>query len=114
MRAPHKVWPFRRMSILVRTRLWLLCVLLAALFPAETRAVEKIIRHPIHTSYTVHDPAFQESIIHHLHAPLIGGNKITELINGVEFYPEMLKGIRNASNTITFENFIWYSGNISD
>jgi cardiolipin synthase A/B len=98
----------------LRTRLWLLCILLAAPVLPNTRAVEKIIRHPIVTDYSVNSPAFQESISHHLHAPLVGGNKVKELINGMEFFPEMLHAIGKASNSITFENFIWRSGKISD
>jgi cardiolipin synthase len=102
------------MSIFFPARLWLLCVLLAAPFFSTLRAVEKIIRHPIRTDYTVHDAAFQESINHHLHAPLVEGNKIQELVNGAEIFPAMLDAIRNASNTITFENFIWRPGKLSE
>lgn len=80
----------------------------------ETRAVEKIIRSPIVTDYGVGDPAFLETITRQLHDPLLGGNKITELINGVQIFPAMLDAIRHASNSITFENFIWRSGELSD
>jgi cardiolipin synthase len=102
------------MSNYLSARRWLLCVLLAAAFFPNTRAVEKIIRHPIQTDYGVSSTAFQESISQHLHAPLVGGNKVKELINGIEFFPAMLDAIRGASNSITFENFIWRSGKISD
>src|SRR5687768_12461292 len=102
------------MSIFLPTRLWLLGLLLATAGFFPTGAVEKIIRHQIRTDDTVHDAAFQESISHHLHAALVGSNKVTALINGMEFFPAMLEAIRNASNTITFENFIWRSGRISD
>ena len=102
------------MSICLPARLWLLCALLSATGLSRSHAVEKIIRHPIHVPYTIHDGQFQESISHQIHAPLVGGNKITELVNGVEFFPVMLEAIRRASNTITFENFIWKSGQISD
>lgn len=102
------------MSIFLPARLWLLCLLLATLSVPKSSAVEKIIRHPIETDYTVHSTAFHESISHHLHAPLVNGNKVQELINGSQFFPAMLHAIRNASNSITFENFIWRSGKISD
>src|SRR5688572_33395644 len=102
------------MSIFLPVRLGLLCMLLAVPDFFRSWAVEKIIRVPIQTDYTVHDPAFQQSISHHLHAPLVEGNKIQELINGVEIFPAMLNAIRNASNTITFENFIWRPGKISE
>jgi cardiolipin synthase A/B len=102
------------MRIFFPARLWLLCMLLASSGFLTSQAVEKIIRFPIETDYTVHDPAFRESISHHLHAPLVEGNKIKELINGVEIFPAMLGAIRNASNTITFENYIWRPGELSD
>jgi len=81
---------------------------------APTWAVEKIIRTPIEVDYGVRDPAFQNTISHHLHDPLVPGNKIHELINGVEIFPAMLEAIGRATNTITFENFIWRSGQLSD
>jgi cardiolipin synthase A/B len=102
------------MSVFLLARLWLLCALLALPGFFRSGAVEKIIRYEIQTSDTVHDPAFQESISHQIHAPLVAGNKIKELVNGVEFFPAMIEAIRHASNTITFENFIWRSGVISD
>ncbi|HTG43473.1 MAG TPA: phospholipase D-like domain-containing protein [Verrucomicrobiae bacterium] len=100
------------MQTVFPTRLWLLCMLLAGLV-MESHAVEKLIRRPIVTDYGVSDPAFQETISHHLHDPLVAGNKITELVNGVEIFPEMLRAIGQATNTITFENFIWRSGVLS-
>jgi cardiolipin synthase A/B len=102
------------MSIVLPARFWLLCALLSAFGLSSSHAVEKIIRHPVRVDYTVHDAQFQESISHQIHAPLVGGNKVTELVNGVEFFSVMLDAIRRASNTITFENFIWRSGKISD
>lgn len=80
----------------------------------RTLAVEKIIRGPIQTDYSVTNTAFLQSISHLLSAPLVGGNKIKELLNGVEIFPTMLQAIREATNTITFENFHWHSGVLSD
>lgn len=102
------------MSVNFRARLWVLCALLACAGFHPGFAVEKIIRHQITTEYGVDHPAFHESISHHLHAPLVGGNKVKELINGVEIFPAMLNAIRAATNTITFENFIWRKGKLSD
>src|SRR6185369_2380105 len=97
-----------------RMRRWMLLSLVLACVPAGVQAVEKIIRTPIETDYSVTDPAFRETISHHLHDPLVPGNKIQELVNGVEIFPAMLEAIRQATNTITFENFIWRSGELSD
>jgi cardiolipin synthase A/B len=102
------------MNILISARLWLLCLILAAPALREGAAVEKIIRFPIETDYSVTNAVFLDSITHHLRAPLAEGNKIKELINGVEIFPAMLEAIRGASNSITFENFVWRSGELSD
>jgi cardiolipin synthase len=44
---------------------------------------------------------------------LVDGNKILELVNGEEFFPAMLEAVRNAEQSINFENFVWRSGEIS-
>jgi cardiolipin synthase len=45
---------------------------------------------------------------------MVGGNKIEYLSNGVQYFPAMLSAIAGAQKTITFENFIWRSGEVSD
>jgi cardiolipin synthase len=101
------------MRVLFPARLWLL-VLLVCAGDFRAGAVEKIIRVPIEVDYGVDTPAFRETISHQLHDQLIPGNKIQGLVNGVEIFPAMLEAIRGASNSITFENFIWRSGKLSD
>lgn len=88
--------------------------ILLALAGGNSLAVDKLIRVPIHTDYAVTDPAFTNSISGLLRSPVIGGNKIQPLKNGVEYFPAMLEAIRAAEKTITFENFIWRSGQVSD
>lgn len=77
-------------------------------------AIEKLIRVPIQTDYSVEDPAFLESIGHLLRSQLVQGNKVEELVNGSNIFPAMLEAIRHAKYSITFENFIWRSGELSD
>jgi phosphatidylserine/phosphatidylglycerophosphate/cardiolipin synthase-like enzyme len=45
---------------------------------------------------------------------MVAGNKIEELNNGVQYFPAMLGAIASAQKTITFENFIWRSGEVSE
>jgi cardiolipin synthase len=89
-------------------------LILVALMAFSTPAMEKIIRTPIETDYSVEAPQFLRSMSQQLHASVTESNKVTALINGVQIFPAMLEAIRNATNTITFENFIWRSGNLSD
>lgn len=88
--------------------------LLASAAPSPCFALEKIIRKPIVTDYAITNAQFFQSISHLLRAPLVPGNKITELVNGDAFFPVMLDEIRKAKKTICIESFIWDSGKISD
>jgi len=75
---------------------------------------EKKIRHRITTDYSVGDEVFVRTMGHLLGPPLLGGNKVTLLENGEEIFPAMLEAIRSAERTITFENFLWKEGEISE
>ena len=78
-------------------------------FPAE-----KKVRHPIRANYNVGDEVFVRTIGHLLGPSLVEGNKVTPLENGDQIFPAMLSGIRSAQRTITFENFLFQEGEISD
>src|SRR4051794_6409767 len=58
--------------------------------------------------------AFADDIAQSLGAPMTDGNRIETLVNGDQIFPAMLDAIRHATNSITFENFIWRSGTLSD
>ena len=45
--------------------------------------------------------------------PIVDGNHVTPLRNGDEIFPAMLAGIASAERTITFETFIYWSGDIA-
>jgi cardiolipin synthase len=46
--------------------------------------------------------------------PLLKGNKVAALENGDQIFPALLEAIHSAQRTITFENFLWKEGQISD
>ena len=46
--------------------------------------------------------------------PLLKGNKVTALENGDQIFPALLAAIRSAQRTITFENFLFQEGEVSD
>jgi len=58
------------------------------------------------------DPTFERCMAHLLGPPLVSGNRITSLLNGDEIFPAMLAAIRSAKATITFETYIYWSGNV--
>lgn len=72
------------------------------------------IRRLIATTYSVADEEFLRSMSHLLGPPLVGGNKITTLVNGDQIFPAMLQAIREAKKTITFETYIFSSGVVGD
>ena len=78
-------------------------------FPAE-----KKVRHPITASYDIGDDVFVRTRDHLLGPPLVEGNKMTPLENGEQIFPAMIEAIASAQRTITFENFLFKEGEISD
>ncbi len=60
--------------------------------------------------YSVSDPQFERTVGNLLGPAVFDGNKITTLLNGVEIFPAMLEAIKNAKKTITFETYIYWSG----
>ena len=73
---------------------------------------EKKVQTRISELYAVQDPQFLRTMNHLLGPPLVAGNHVQELINGDEIFPPMLAAIRAAQKTITFETFIYWSGDI--
>ena len=70
------------------------------------------IQYKLPHRYAVDDPQFRQAMSVLLGPPLLEGNKVTALQNGDEIFPAMLEAIRGAEKTITFETFIYWSGEI--
>ena len=62
--------------------------------------------------YDVANPQFLRSMSVLLGPALVQGNRTETLLNGDEIFPAMLKAIREAKKTITFETYIYWSGAI--
>ncbi|MGH8174069.1 MAG: phospholipase D-like domain-containing protein, partial [Rhodanobacteraceae bacterium] len=62
--------------------------------------------------YALQDPQFKRSLNSLLGPSIVGGNRIETLRNGDEIFPAMLKAIREAKETIDFETYIYWSGDI--
>lgn len=73
---------------------------------------EKKIERQLHRLYDVHDPQFRRSMGVLLGPPIIEGNRVEVLLNGEQIFPAMLKAIREARHTITFETYIYWSETI--
>jgi cardiolipin synthase len=62
--------------------------------------------------YDLEHPQFLRSMSVLLGPALVHGNRAETLLNGDEIFPAMLKAIRAARTTITFETYIYWSGAI--
>jgi cardiolipin synthase len=73
---------------------------------------EKKVASRVESLYGVRDPQFLRSMGLLLGPGIQQGNRIDYLENGDQIFPAMLEAIRSAKKTITFETFIYWSGEI--
>jgi cardiolipin synthase len=85
---------------------------LVVLFIANLTLGDKHIEQRVETLYTSADAQFQRNMNVMFGPPLIGGNQARALVNGDVFFADMLQAIADAKRTITFESYIFWSGDI--
>ena len=73
---------------------------------------EKKIERHIERLYRLDDPRFHQELGTMLGPQFVAGNALQVLRNGDEIFPPMLAAIRGATSTITFETYIYWSGDI--
>ena len=73
---------------------------------------EKKIERRLERLYSLEDPRFTQELGALLGPPLVDGNRLRALLNGDQIFPPMLAAIRAAKQTITFETYIYWSGDI--
>ena len=78
------------------------------LFSADDKRIRRKVEH----QYGVADPQFVGAMGALLGPPLVQGNRTDTLVNGDRIFPAMLEAIRGAQRTISFETYIYWSGNI--
>jgi len=82
------------------------------LFFGNVSEGEKRIDTRVESLYGVSDPQYLRSMGVLLGPTIIEGNSVKHLENGAEIFPAMLEAIRSARKTITFETYIYWSGDI--
>lgn len=85
---------------------------IAVLVVTNLTAGAKRVKQKIAHLYSVDDPQFERTMGVLLGPAILGGNRFSVLLNGDEIFPAMLDGIRGAQRTITFETYIYWSGDI--
>ncbi|ART50055.1 cardiolipin synthase B [Acidovorax carolinensis] len=83
-------------------------VLLALNFTAG----EKKVQQQLPRLYNTASPDFERALGSLLGPGIVGGNAVTELLNGDQIFPPMLAAIQGAQKSITFETYIYWSGDI--
>lgn len=73
---------------------------------------EKRIDEQVERAYALQDDQFQRALGVLLGPPITAGNRFEALHNGDEIFPPMLAAIRGARRSITFETYIYWSGDI--
>jgi cardiolipin synthase A/B len=75
---------------------------------------EKVVERKVEHRHAVSDPQFRREMSVLLGPAIVRGNQVTALQNGNEIFPAMLLAIRSAQTSITFETFIYWSGEIGE
>ena len=96
------------MLIAVTVAVTLACVLVFVNFMGG----EKKIQQRIERLYALEDPRFMHELGVLLGPPFISGNRTQVLLNGDQIFAPMLEAIRSAQKSITFETYIYWSGDI--
>jgi len=89
-----------------------IATLLAGLLVLNFMPSEKKIDTQLTRQYDTNDAQFRRSLGVLLGPPIVEGNKVDVLLNGDQIFPAMLKAIREARHSITFETYIYWSGSI--
>ncbi|QTD46895.1 phospholipase D-like domain-containing protein [Ottowia testudinis] len=95
-------------TIAITALVTVLAVVLAMNFATPEKKLERKIEH----RYAINDPQYRREMSVMLGPAIVGGNRVEDLQNGDEIFPAMLKAIRAAKKTITFETYIYWSGDI--
>ena len=85
---------------------------LAVLLIANFGLGDKKIDREVESLYSVSDPLFPRTLGVMLGFALLPGNRAEALVNGDRIFPAMLEAIRGARHSITFETYIYWSGEI--
>lgn len=89
-----------------------LVTLLAAALAMNFKTSEKQLERKIEHQYPVSDPQFRREMGVLLGPGILSGNEVTDLENGEEIFPAMLEAVHAAQTSITFETYIYWSGDI--
>ena len=85
-----------------------LLVVIALNFTSGEKRIQRELEH----RYAIDDPQFLRELGTLLGPPIVGGNRVVNFENGAEIFPAMLAAIQGARKSISFETYIYWSGDI--
>jgi cardiolipin synthase len=103
-------WSRKKMltTIIATVILTGLAVVLGLNFATPEKKLERKIEH----RYAVSDPQFRREMSVLLGPSILPGNHVADLQNGAEIFPAMLEAIAAARETVTFETYIYWEGEV--
>jgi len=102
----------KKRSVLWTVLISVLATLLVVFFAQNLTTGEKRVKEKLEHRYGIHDAQFQRTMGVLLGPVILPGNRFATLLNGDEIFPSMLQAIKGAQKTITFETYIYWSGDI--
>ena len=102
----------RRLSTPVTVILTALVTGALVLLALNFTAGEKKVQQQLPRLYNTASPQFERALGSLLGPGIVGGNEVTELLNGDQIFPPMLAAIQAAQKSVTFETYIYWSGDI--
>lgn len=73
---------------------------------------ERRIQQQVEHRYTTDSAEFRHELSTLLGPPILDGNRVANFENGEQIFPAMLAAVRNARQSINFETYIYWSGDI--
>ncbi|SDO32830.1 cardiolipin synthase [Rhodoferax sp. OV413] len=101
----------RRLSVLSILAI-VLATMAASLLAVNFIGGEKKIEQHVTRAYSIADPRFAQELGVLLGRVFLPGSQTQVLLNGDQIFPSMLQAIRSAQKTITFETYIYWSGEV--
>jgi len=89
-----------------------LTALIVTLLVVNLSSGEKKLDQQLERKYGCRDAQFRYEMGTLLGPPILEGNRHLTLVNGVQIFPAMLDGIAQARHNITFESYIYWSGEV--
>ena len=102
----------KKRSVLWTVLISVLATVLVVFFAQNLTTGEKKVKEKLEHRYGIRDAQFQRTMGVMLGPVILPGNRFATLLNGDEIFPSMLQAIKGAQKTITFETYIYWSGDI--